>query len=122
MKSLSRMITSGDNMMIFYAIHPGFAHTMRQHSDVLRDVMLMQDQQKDYILQTIEIKTVRESALSFFDAPIYEEQGKLIMDAEGVEACSIDIQDGIVQMDCLKNPFLELLKRIYPCYIMEVVK
>ena len=92
------------------------------HPDLLQDLFLLSKEQKEFILETISPQEIRESALSFFEVPVYENKDELSMEIQGSKKTCVHVHDGIAQMDTVKNPFLELLKRKYPCHIVEVVK
>ena len=109
-------------MIVFYAIHPGFVQMLNTHHDLLKEILQLERKQKDQILQEISKKEIRDSALSFFDVPVYEEHDRLLLKMDGNNTCCLEVREGAVRMDSPKNPFLELLKRKYPCYILEVVK
>lgn len=109
-------------MISFYAIRPKFFHTLSTHPDLLKDLFLLSQEQKEFILETISQEELRQSAISFFEVPIYEEDEKLHLKMPGEMKGSIHIHDGIAEMDTTKNPFFELLKRKYPCHIIESMK
>lgn len=109
-------------MISFYAVRPKFYHTLTNHPDLLQDLYLLSEEQKTLILEAISPQDVRESALSFFEMPVYEDREELSLKMHGTRKSCVRVHDGIAQMDTVKNPFLELLKRKYPCHIVEVVK
>ena len=79
-------------MVTFYAVHSKFFPTFSKHLDIMSKV----------------------NTLS------YTQRSRMLLQMHPKCACRIHLQNGIVYADTLKNPFLELLMRIYPCHIMEV--
>lgn len=107
-------------MVTFYAVHSKFFPTFSKHPDIMNKVNTLSYTQRSMMLDQIKKDEIRNSALSFFEEPVYEEGDDLLLQMHPKCACRIHLQNGIVYADTIKNPFLELLMRIYPCHIMEV--
>lgn len=107
-------------MVTFYAVHSKFYPTFSKHPDIMHQVNTLSCTQRFMMLEQIKKDKIRNSALSFFEEPVYEEGDDLLLQMHQNYACRIHFHDGIAYADTLKNPFLELLMRIYPCHIMEV--
>lgn len=107
-------------MVTFYAVHSKFFPTFSKHPDIMNQVNALSCTQRSMMLDSIEKDSLRKSALSFFEEPVYEEGDDLLLQIHPKHTSRIHLQNGIAYADTLKNPFLELLMRIYPCHIMEV--
>lgn len=101
-------------MYNFYAIQPAFHKELKQHPNILPDLLNLNPSQKWLIFQPIDFEDIYISACSYFEERITMEHDNLIL-KDMLNECSYQIrcEADFIQIDDLDNPFLKLLERKY---------
>lgn len=109
-------------MKRFYAIQPEFYEVLSKHKDVLASICTLSEKQRDKILVAIDIVQILESAQSFFQEEVQVYQHTMVYEEHLKSKIHlVEFKDGYVQMENLKNPLYELLKRKHRHFLIEDV-
>ena len=76
-------------MVTFYAVHSKFFPTFSKHPDIMNKVNTLSYTQRSMMLDQIKKDEIRNSALSFFEEPVYEEGDDLLLQMHPKCACRI---------------------------------
>lgn len=107
-------------MLCFYAIQPSFYETIKKHPAFVDHLVQMEEQQRKHIQIEIDVETLRESALRFFQKDIEQEDQHLFYDHFlKSRIYMVTVKNGAVYLDDRQNPFYQLLKRKYRWHILQ---